>query len=66
MLHKQLIYDKPLQKGTTYYVMELINEDIENNTDNPNNVHHPRSTILQNLSIVNIRLKSHFPKIATF
>ena len=32
MLEKQLIYDK----GTSYYIMEQINDDIDNNTNNTN------------------------------
>lgn len=38
MLEKLLILDKLSKKGLSYYVMELINEYNENNTDNPNNV----------------------------
>ena len=36
MLEKKLIYDKPSKKGTSYYVMEQMNDDIDNNTDNTN------------------------------
>ena len=36
MLEKQLIYDKPSNKGTSYYIMEQINDDIDNNTYNTN------------------------------
>ena len=38
MLEKQLIHDKSSKKCLSYYVVELINEYNENNTDNPNNV----------------------------
>ena len=36
MLEKQLIYDKPSNKGASYYIMEQINDDIDNNTNNTN------------------------------
>ena len=36
MLEKKLIYDKPSKKGTSYYIMEQMNDDIDNNTDNTN------------------------------
>ena len=36
MLEKQLIYDKPSKKGTSYYIMEQMNDDIANNTNNTN------------------------------
>ena len=34
MLEKQLIYDKPSKKVTSYYIMERMNDDIDNNTNN--------------------------------
>ena len=37
MLEKQLIYDKPSKKGTSYYIMEQMNDGIDNNTNNSNN-----------------------------
>ena len=33
MLEKQLIYDKPSKKGTSDYLMEKMNDDIDNNTN---------------------------------
>ena len=36
MLEKQLIYDKPSRKGMCYYLMEQMNDDIDNNTNNVN------------------------------
>ena len=36
MLEKQLIYDKPSRKGMCYYLMEQMNDDIDNNTNNTN------------------------------
>ena len=36
MLEKQLIYDKPSRKGMCYYLMEQMNDDIDNNTNNAN------------------------------
>ena len=36
ILEKQLIYDKPSKKGTSYYIMEQINDGIYNNTNNTN------------------------------
>ena len=36
MLEKQLIYDKPSKKGTSHYIMEQMNDDIDNNTNNTN------------------------------
>ena len=36
MFQKQLIYDKPSKKGTSYYIMEQMNDDIGNNTNNTN------------------------------
>ena len=36
MLEKQLIYDKPSKKGTYNYLMEQMNDDIDNNTNNTN------------------------------
>ena len=36
MLEKQLIYDKPSKKGTSYYLMEQMNDGINNNTNNTN------------------------------
>ena len=36
MLEKQLIYDKPSRKGLCYYLMEQMNADIDNNTNNAN------------------------------
>ena len=36
MLEKQLIYDKPPRKGMCYYLMEQMNADIDNNTNNAN------------------------------
>ena len=37
VLKKQLIYDKPPKKGTSYYIMGQMNDDIDNNTNNTNN-----------------------------
>ena len=36
MLEKQLIYDKPSRKGMCHYLMEQMNDDIDNNTNNTN------------------------------
>ena len=36
MFQKQLIYDKPSKKRTSYYIMEQMNDDIDNNTNNTN------------------------------
>ena len=36
MLEKQLIYDKPSTKATPYYIMEQVNNDTDNNTNNTN------------------------------
>ena len=36
MLEKQLIYDKPSRKGMCYYLMEQMNDDIDNNNNNTN------------------------------
>ena len=36
MLEKQLIYNKPSKEGTSYYIMEQMNDDIDNNTNNTN------------------------------
>ena len=36
MLEKQLIYDKPSAKATPYYIMEQVNNDTDNNTNNTN------------------------------
>ena len=34
MLEKQLIYDKPSKKVTSYYIMERMNDDIDNSANN--------------------------------
>ena len=34
MLEKQLIYDKPSKKVTSYYILERMNDDIDNNANN--------------------------------
>ena len=39
MLEKQLRYDKPSKKGTSYYIMERMNDDLDNNTNNTNDDH---------------------------
>ena len=31
-----MIYDKPSKKGTSYYIMEQINDNVDNNTNNTN------------------------------
>ena len=36
MLAKQLIYDKLSKKGMSYYIMEQMNDDINNNINNTN------------------------------
>ena len=36
MFQKQMIYDKPSKKGTSYYIMEQMDDDIGNNTNNTN------------------------------
>ena len=36
MLEKQVIYDKPSKKGTSYYIVEQTNDDIGHNTNNTN------------------------------
>ena len=36
MLEKQLIYEKPSKKGMSHYIMEQMNDDIDNNTNNTN------------------------------
>ena len=33
MLEKQLIYGKSSKKGMSYYIMEQMNDDIDNNTN---------------------------------
>ena len=39
VLKNQLIYDRPSKKGTSYYITEQMNEDIDNNTNNTNDDH---------------------------
>ena len=36
LLEKQLIYYKPSKKGTSYYIMEQMNDEIDNNINNTN------------------------------
>ena len=36
MLEKQLIYNKPSKKGSSYYIVEQLNENVHNNTNNTN------------------------------
>ena len=36
LLEKQLIYCKPSKKGTSYYIMEQMNDEIDNNINNTN------------------------------
>ena len=49
MLKRQLICDKPSKKGTSYYIMEQMNEDIDNNTNNINDDHITNIDNLQEL-----------------
>ena len=51
MLEKQLIYDKPSKKGTSYYIMEQMNNDIGNNTNNTNNYQIPNIDNSQELTV---------------
>ena len=51
MLEKQLIYDKPSKKGTSYYIMEQMNNDIGNNTNNTNDYQIPNIDNSQELSV---------------
>ena len=36
MLEKQVIYDKPSKKCMSYYIMEQMNDGLDNNTNNTN------------------------------
>ena len=53
VLKKQLIYDKPSKKGTSYYITEQMNEDIDNNSNNTNDDHITNRDNLQELTINN-------------
>ena len=50
-LEKQLTYDKQSKKGTSYYLKEQINDDIENNTNNTNDDHITNTNNLQQHTI---------------
>ena len=51
MLEKQLIHDKPSKKGTSYYIMEQMNDDIGNNTNNTNDYQIPNIDNSQELTV---------------
>ena len=36
LLEKQLIYYKPSKKDTSYYIMEQMNDETDNNINNTN------------------------------
>ena len=51
MLKMQLIYDKPPKKGPSYYIMEQMNDDIDDNTNNTNDDQIKSIDNSQNLTI---------------
>ena len=45
------MHDKPSKKGTSYYIMEQMNDDIGNNTNNTNDYQIPNIDNSQELSV---------------
>ena len=45
------MHDKPSKKGTSYYIMEQMNDDIGNNTNNTNDYQIPNIDNSQELTV---------------